>query len=385
MEILLENLNNPDIASQEFIDQQFMKYCSIKNNIDYINLLIDYGANIHIYEDYPLVMCMMYENYDTAQLLIQNGVDPNCRQGVCLSIAVSKGNIDVIKLLVNSGADVNLGIIKPLTTAAINGFVDIFIFLIANGADINADNGAALHQSCIHNNYEIVKLLLEMNAESFFRKNILVNEVSYYGYINIVKLLLQYSYPISNSLYSACAGGHYDTIKLLLESGADVNMQQKDFIGNSITPLIISVRGGNTDIVKLLLKYGAKYNKKEILTDACHSGNIDLFKFFYYNDLYPFESINHAFIESINLNRPNITEFLMSNNFDIVKTTILSSVDIIMEHFLCYKNEYTFRLFIDCGGYDFFVLINKKYYSNSAIHKILNEKGFISDPDQTNA
>ncbi|XWV25042.1 hypothetical protein QJ856_gp0736 [Tupanvirus deep ocean] len=385
MENLLEDLQNSDVLSQEFIDQQLLKCCSHKNNTYYVNLLIDYGANIHIYEDYPLVMSVMYENYDTVYLLIQKGADPNCRQGVCLSTAVTKGNSDIVKLLVDSGSDVNLGIVKSLTTSVINGFVHIFIYLIANGADINADDGAALHQSCVHNNYELTKLLLEMNADSFFRKNVLINEVAYYGYYDIVKLLLEHSYPITNSLFSACTGCHYDTVKLLLESGADVNLQQKDSVGRNVTPLIMSVRAGNINVIKLLLQYGAKYNQDEILKDACYSGDIDIFKFFYYNNEHSHILIESVFIQSINLNNYLIASFLIDNNYNIIKSIMICLVDTIMEIFLCYSNENMFRLLMDCGGYEFFVLINKKYYSINVIHKILTEKGFITEPDQTGA
>ena len=51
--------------------------------------------------------------------------------------------------------------------------------------------------------------------------------------------------------------GNFEAVKLLTESGACINQQDK---GNGFTPLIKAVFKGHVDIVKYLLKKGADKN-----------------------------------------------------------------------------------------------------------------------------
>lgn len=59
-------------------------------------------------------------------------------------------------------------------------------------------------------------------------------------------------------LILAAAAGHSETVKMLLEAGADVNAE--DCTG--WTALHAGAYGGNADVVSLLLKYGAVSNER---------------------------------------------------------------------------------------------------------------------------
>ncbi|CAC5410072.1 unnamed protein product [Mytilus coruscus] len=76
------------------------------------------------------------------------------------------------------------------------------------------------------------------------------------------------------ALYVACAGGHTDSVKLLLESKADVSKGTS----SGISPLHAACRRGYKDTVKLLMKYKADIsqcnsNKESPLYVACEGGH----------------------------------------------------------------------------------------------------------------
>ena len=58
----------------------------------------------------------------------------------------------------------------------------------------------------------------------------------------------------------AAAKGYSDVAKLLIEHGANVNVQEKEL---GFTPLIISVVRGHANVVKLLIEHGADVNAKD--------------------------------------------------------------------------------------------------------------------------
>jgi tetratricopeptide (TPR) repeat protein len=107
--------------------------------------------------------------------------------------------------------------------------------LLASGADVNAKdiNGVtALWQAAANGHLDIVKVLLESGAN-----------------VNI-----QHKSLGVTALWMAAREGHTEIVKLLLAAGADVKAGAKD----TYTPLEIAKEKGHTEIIKLLKEYGAK-------------------------------------------------------------------------------------------------------------------------------
>ncbi|KAL8376138.1 hypothetical protein RB595_007312 [Gaeumannomyces hyphopodioides] len=100
-----------------------------------------------------------------------------------------------------------------------------------------------------------------------------------------------YTLPSTADLAAASSAGHIETVKILLENGADVNAQDEEYGGaliaassaghgeivkvllekgatveakdeNGLTPLSIAARSGHEAVVKLLLENGANVNSK---------------------------------------------------------------------------------------------------------------------------
>ena len=75
----------------------------------------------------------------------------------------------------------------------------------------------------------------------------------------------------------ACASGHAEVVRSLLEAGANV----EDHNENGHTPLMEAASAGHVEVAKILLEFGAGINthsnefKESALTLACYKGMID--------------------------------------------------------------------------------------------------------------
>ena len=101
--------------------------------------------------------------------------------------------------------------------------------------DYTADGFTALGLACYFGQYEVAKYLIQEGAD--------VNLPSQNGF-NV--------YPI----HSAAAGNYTDILRLLIESGAQVNVKQQA----GSTPLHAAAQYGNLDMLIILLEHGADVN-----------------------------------------------------------------------------------------------------------------------------
>ena len=194
---------------------------AIPNETDLVELLLDHGANI-------------------------NAMNSNV--GTPLHFAAYQGLLDTVKVLVNHGAKLNITDLKvgentvgpgvpPLMFACMRGYTDIVRYLIAKGATTkfaDKSGGTFLHAAV---NADIAKLLLDAGSNP----NAQTDE-------GIAPLHL------------AVQRDDKATVKLLVKSGANVNIRTKG--GRStpkdITPLMIARSAKNQPMIALLKSLGAK-------------------------------------------------------------------------------------------------------------------------------
>lgn len=206
---------------------------------------------------------------EVVKFLIENGADPAVYSGEWLSLvelAAMHGRLDTIKyLLTNDICRKEFEKDNSAIVAAYNGFPEVVKYLIEQGKDIDAEQDyhdgdgpiegfTALRAAAQENQVETVKLLCEMGAN-----------------VNVQ--------GDDTPLYSAASEGHFEVVKVLIDYGADVNNDQS--VGG--TALHVACHNSHVDVVQFLLLHGANptlldYEGHDCLFDASHGGNKKLEK-----------------------------------------------------------------------------------------------------------
>ncbi|OBT69998.1 hypothetical protein VE03_00646 [Pseudogymnoascus sp. 23342-1-I1] len=194
----------------------------------------------------PLQLAARNGYVTIAQHLIAAGVDIEFPGGqyepTALFSALSRGHIDIAQLLLENGARhdiVNADYQTPLIIAATDGLIAVVQKLLQLGADVNAEGGRALHMAAKKGHWEMAELLLESGANA---------NVEYHS--------------DGNALQAAASDGNYHIVQLLLRYGADVNSGYGDYYGDALEAAAFS---GNVQVVQLLLQSGANVNREKTL------------------------------------------------------------------------------------------------------------------------
>ncbi|OCA88358.1 hypothetical protein A8F94_10010 [Bacillus sp. FJAT-27225] len=183
---------------------------------------------------------------ETVERLIEEGANINVQneQGQTPTmIATYNNDVDTARVLIEAGADVNKQDDmknNPFLYAGAEGYLDILRLTIDAGADpaiTNRYGGTALIPASEHGYVEVVKELLT-------KTRVDVNHVNNLGWTALLEAI------ILND------GGkkQQQTIKLLIEHGADVNIPDS----NNITPLQHARERGFKAIEQILMDAGAK-------------------------------------------------------------------------------------------------------------------------------
>jgi ankyrin repeat protein len=177
--------------------------------------------------DYPLLEAVKKNDVHGVRAILgasANSSEIN-RRGVTgdlpLVRAARSGNLEIVRLLIEHGATVDIGKESgdrtPLLEAAGQGHVDVVKLLISKGADVNAR----------------VK--------------------------GLTPLLLACAW---GQMPAGPPGDKTKTIHILLENGADVNVQDESWLKTGRTPLMYAVMQGNAALVQALLGKGATLDLK---------------------------------------------------------------------------------------------------------------------------
>ncbi|MDW5288751.1 ankyrin repeat domain-containing protein [Formosa sp. PL04] len=218
-------------------------------------------------------------NEKIISLNLKQGLNPNfeINGNTPLNAAIQGDHLHIVKLLIDAGADVNFPITNNETAilmSAAFGNVEILKILISNGAqphDRDAANSSVICRACQYTNAKFVKTLLDagLPIDDCSHNWTPLIHAAYKGRLDIVEMLISMGVGINietqkgqTALMFACEEGHAETVKLLLEAGADPNIgvnKQHHLYGGGrqASPLNTAAFWGYTDIVRMLLAKGA--------------------------------------------------------------------------------------------------------------------------------
>ena len=208
-------------------------------------------------------MACMAGDIECIDLLLQRGMDVNFSSyhyGTALQAASRVGNVEMVERLLGSGAELNIlqGVHgTPLRAAVIQGHEGLVRMLINQGADVNLryedESDSVLHLALRSRNNAIFKLLLDagadMNIQTERKPHVLI---------------------------LACKHGNATLAELLLARGVDVNVlwtnpkyhifwTKPEYRSHrpyeEATPLYAACATGQLSMVRLLLDHGADIEK----------------------------------------------------------------------------------------------------------------------------
>jgi len=212
---------------------------------------------------------------EVCENLLTGGADVNAtnRDDIkALMLAAQQGRLEIVRILLAAGGDVrarsNVGN-TALMLAANGGYAEIVKVLIDAGSDVNAadvDDMSVLNAAVQKCGPDIVSLLLEKGADPHARpkgKGDALGNAILSGRIENARLLLAHGAILewdADMLVMVAGNGDLDTMRLLLDQGADINVSERQY---HLTPLSAAAAYGKLEMVKLLVETGADLTAKD--------------------------------------------------------------------------------------------------------------------------
>lgn len=295
--LLLESVISGDVSSVKQVFDKINR-CVRSSDIDDILILAiklghtDIVKTIYCIQhnvlNKALYNACLYGRIDIVKFFVEQGADINQDDGCCLMVSCEKGYLDIVKFLVENGADVNgEDNCCSLEEAANHNHLEIVKYLIENDANIhnddgwwdlpsiaarynylemlkyfveelhmNIEDGYALSCACHGSNLDIIKYLVEHGAiKNNDKYDIVLESCKMNNNFEITKYLIEKGFPINNkAIIMASSSGYLNIVKLLIENGADVHVENNMAVRKASFC-------GKLDVVKYLVEQcGANIN-----------------------------------------------------------------------------------------------------------------------------
>ncbi|MDO8339236.1 MAG: ankyrin repeat domain-containing protein [Candidatus Burarchaeum sp.] len=211
----MQTLESSPVKDAVYDAQKNLHVVTKKNYIEIVFALIEKGADVNAVREDAVRKDQYFETSETGGK-------------TALMIVVEGGSIELAQVLIDAGADVNArngGGWTALVLAAASGNKEMVEFLLDKGADINArpksHGKTALIDAVYAGNKEMVEFLLEKGARPPTPKE------CYFGRPDsaIAALLLARWEELGKALLEAAKNGETENVRALIEKGADVTMQ----------------------------------------------------------------------------------------------------------------------------------------------------------------
>ena len=208
---------------------------------------------------------------------VEAGLNINTDEYQILILAIQNNDTQTAKFIIENNINMQDGLDLYLDEACVNNNVEITKLLLELGADINSKYHTSISKT---RNLDIIKLLVEHGADPFVNSNELLIRVSQNDkYLPITEYLIGIGMDCTKLNNKQVAkifiqNGNLQIKKLLLEHGINSNAMTSDYTRGRLEPTSMEV--GYTDgeicllelaiirldfnTCKLLLEYGADIN-----------------------------------------------------------------------------------------------------------------------------
>jgi ankyrin repeat protein len=244
-----------DVNATDVFSRTPLHYASSTGNIEVAKVLLanraDVNAKDRSYSSTALHLSALSGNTSMAKLLIENGADVNAKDKFGTPLTTAFGNRDMVALLLNNKADVEMKDEDGFAPLHLAEDKETAQLLLAHGAKLDTTGYAGrtpLHQSAMRNRNDMVEWLCSKGAH--------VNALDSEGQTPLIISLSQLGYNIDTKTRT-------DTVRILLNHGADLSCRDKSRDKKGWTLLHYAIRESNEDIVDLLLKRGMDINAKD--------------------------------------------------------------------------------------------------------------------------
>ncbi len=279
------NINQTDKRGRNALHIAMRKPSDDKSLTDTVELLIDYGIDINLrdnYERQPFSYYIMNTKRISSKILdLFKGINVNTASKTgwtLLHYALSHKKDNVAKWLIDKGADINAKTKDGWTIlhyAVTYKQPDLAATIIAKGGNIDAvtQNGwSVLSLALKKRQLTVAEKIISLGAKLNFQKKSNGWAALHYAAANgdteITELLIKKGAKVSIAgkgnqapIHIAAHKGNYKIVELLLANGVDVNGRG----GNSLTPLDYAIHCSSPtrrlQTVKLIVKYQADINK----------------------------------------------------------------------------------------------------------------------------
>jgi ankyrin repeat protein len=220
-------------------------------------------------------------NAENVLLFVESGMNVETADSTgetALMKATKAGKGEIVKALLDGGADpkkVNAEGVPPLIQAIRSHQTDSARALIAGGANVDARDNAGFSSvmlAVLENQYDIAEAMINAGADVLVQNHSTLESAlilaAQRGYTNLVELLLKNVITKDDrdakdkkgmtALAWASLNGHLDTVKLLCSKKAGPN--EADTTG--MTPFLHACAAGHREIVDVLLDSGANIQIK---------------------------------------------------------------------------------------------------------------------------
>nr|WP_306467363.1 ankyrin repeat domain-containing protein [Limimaricola sp. G21655-S1] len=251
-------------------------WAAIKGRKEVVEFLIERGADIHVCSNdgWNAITGAFFRNHtQIVRALASKGAKFGKKyQEAALLSAYEQGSLDVVEALIAEGASVNIGTSEgqPLLILVLaRGDIKMLDLLLTAGADVNirdTNGNPALVSAILNAQYTAAARLVKHGASVNVKgpKWAAIHAAAQCGRTDLCKLLLEAGASVDQlgeashtALMLASKEEHVETVRLLLNNGADPNRKNKA----GLTPFGIAPSkygSGRTATEAVLREFGGK-------------------------------------------------------------------------------------------------------------------------------